>query len=210
MGRKGERTQDFQRNWDQETWRSVRRVKDDRNLVTKELKVGGIHGSPPGWWVGRGERQCKTPKERAEETLRLVFWNFTPSLTVLLNRKDKKESHTKLGTEVGVNQLLRLGVILNNMLFCVLTWTKPKKKKLVLFKCIFYILITLKILLEKAMATHSSTLAWKIPCSEEPGRLQSKRSWRVGHDWVTSLSLFTCMHWRRKWKPTLVFLPGES
>ena len=129
-GKKGERTQDFQRNWDQETWRSVRRVKDDRNLVTKELKVGGIHGSPPGWWVGRGERQCKTPKERAEETLRLVFWNFTPSLTVLLNRKDKKESHTKLGTEVGVNQLLRLGVILNNMLFCVLTWTKPKKKNL--------------------------------------------------------------------------------
>ena len=33
---------------------------------------------------------------------------------------------------------------------------------------------------------------------------------RVGHDWVTSLSLFTCMHWRRKWQPTPVFLPGES
>ena len=33
---------------------------------------------------------------------------------------------------------------------------------------------------------------------------------RVGHDWVTSLSLFTFMHWRRKWQPTPVFLPGES
>ena len=33
---------------------------------------------------------------------------------------------------------------------------------------------------------------------------------RVGHDWATSLSLFTFMHWRRKWQPTTVFLPGES
>ena len=63
---------------------------------------------------------------------------------------------------------------------------------------------------EKAMAPHSSTLAWKIPRTEEPGRLQSMGSLRVGHDWVTSLSLFTFMHWRRKWQPTPVFLPGES
>ena len=61
-----------------------------------------------------------------------------------------------------------------------------------------------------AMETHSSTLAWKIPWSEEPGRLQSMRSRRVRHDWVTSLSLFTFMHWRRKWQPTPVLLPGES
>ena len=63
---------------------------------------------------------------------------------------------------------------------------------------------------EKAMAPHSSTLAWKIPWMEEPGRLQSMGSLRVGHDWVTSFSLFTFMHWRRKWQPTPVFLPGES
>ena len=55
------------------------------------------------------------------------------------------------------------------------------------------------------MALHSSTLAWRIPWTEEPGRLQSMGSQRVGHDWVTSLSLFTCMHWRRKWQPTPVF-----
>ena len=64
--------------------------------------------------------------------------------------------------------------------------------------------------LEKAMAPHSSTLAWKIPWTEEPGRLQAMGSQRVGHDWATSLSLFTFMHWRRKWQPTPVFLPGES
>ena len=63
---------------------------------------------------------------------------------------------------------------------------------------------------KKAMATHSSTLAWKIPWTEEPGRLQAMGSLRVGHDWATSLSLFTFMHWRRKWQPTPVFLPGES
>ena len=45
--------------------------------------------------------------------------------------------------------------------------------------------------LEKAMAPHSSTLAWKIPWIEEPGRLQSMGSLGVGHDWTTLLSLFT-------------------
>ena len=44
--------------------------------------------------------------------------------------------------------------------------------------------------LEKEMAAHSSTLAWKIPQMEESGRLQSMGSQRVGHDWATSLSLW--------------------
>ena len=60
------------------------------------------------------------------------------------------------------------------------------------------------------MATHSSTLAWEIPWTEEPGGLQSMGSRRVGHDRATSLSLFTFMHWGRTWQPTPVFLPGES
>ena len=60
------------------------------------------------------------------------------------------------------------------------------------------------------MAPHSSTLARKIPWTEEPGRLQSMGSLRVGHDWATSLSFFSFLHWRRKWQPTPVFLPGES
>ena len=45
-------------------------------------------------------------------------------------------------------------------------------------------------LLEKEMAIHSSTLAWKIPRMDELGRLQSMGSQRVGHEWVTSLSSF--------------------
>ena len=58
------------------------------------------------------------------------------------------------------------------------------------------------------MATHSSVLAWRIPWMEKPGRLQSMGSLRV----KTRLSdfTFTFMHWRRKWQPTLVFLPEES
>ena len=60
------------------------------------------------------------------------------------------------------------------------------------------------------MAPHSSTLAWKIPWMEEPGRLQSMESLRVRHNRANSLSLFTFMHWRRKWQLTPVFLPGES
>ena len=56
------------------------------------------------------------------------------------------------------------------------------------------------------MVPHSSTLAWRVPWVEEPGGLQSMGSRRVGHDWATWLSLFTFMHWRRKWQPTPVFL----
>ena len=63
---------------------------------------------------------------------------------------------------------------------------------------------------EKAMAPHSSTLGWKIQWTEEPGGRQSMGPLRVGLDWVTPLSLFTFMHWRRKWQPTPVFLLGES
>ena len=62
---------------------------------------------------------------------------------------------------------------------------------------------------EKAMASHSSTLAWKIPRMEEPGGLQPMGSLKVEHNWATSLSLFTFMYWGRKWQPTPVFLPGE-
>ena len=60
------------------------------------------------------------------------------------------------------------------------------------------------------MAPHSSTLAWKIPWTEKPGGLQSMGSRRVGSDRATSLSLFTLMHWRMRWQPTPMFLPGES
>ena len=54
------------------------------------------------------------------------------------------------------------------------------------------------------------SFAWKIPWMKEPSRLQSMGSLRVRHDWATSFSLFIFVHWRRKWQPTPVFLPGES
>ena len=93
---------------------------------------------------------------------------------------------------------------------------REKKKRLIqrtFVLCIWYLIdfcIQLSWRSEKAMGPHSSTLAWKIPWTEKTGRLQSMGSRRVGHDWATSLSLFTFMHWRRKWQPIPVFLPGES
>ena len=57
------------------------------------------------------------------------------------------------------------------------------------------------------MAPHSNTLAWKIPWMEEPGKLQSMGS--LSRIRLSDFT-FTFLHWRRKWQPTPVFLPGES
>ena len=69
---------------------------------------------------------------------------------------------------------------------------------------IIVVYICLAIPLEKAMATHSSTLAWKIPWTEEPGRLQSMGSLRVGHDWSNLAAaaavpyLWACVLFKKK------------
>ena len=65
-------------------------------------------------------------------------------------------------------------------------------------------------ILEKAMAPHSSTLAWEIPWTEEPGRLQSMGLRRVRHDWATSLSFFTFMHWRTHSSVLAWRIPGMA
>ena len=96
------------------------------------------------------------------------------------------------------------------MMSCAVSFWNQKCKSsiFVLFQgCFGY---SWSLWVEKAMAPHSSILAWKIPWTEEPGRLQTMGSRRVGHDWATSLSLFPFTHWRGKWQPTPVFLPGES
>ena len=62
-----------------------------------------------------------------------------------------------------------------------------------------YIASSYTCFMEKEIAIYPSTLAWKIPWTEGPGGLQSMGSRRVGHGRATSLSLFTFMHWRRKW-----------
>ena len=64
--------------------------------------------------------------------------------------------------------------------------------------------------LEKAMAPHSSTLAWQIPWTEEPSRLQSMGSWRVGHDWVTSLSLFHFHALEKEMAPSCLENPRDG
>ena len=53
--------------------------------------------------------------------------------------------------------------------------------------------------LEKEMAIHSRTIAWKILWTEEPGRLQPMGSQRVGHDWATSISLYFPMGFACLW-----------
>ena len=79
-----------------------------------------------------------------------------------------------------------------------------------MYVCQFYLFVLISDVDGEGNGTSTSTLAWKIPWMEEPGGLQSMGSLRVGHDLVTSRSLFSFMHSRRKWQPTPVFLPGES
>ena len=89
----------------------------------------------------------------------------------------------------------------------VVTWHIGIPQNSYNFRSKFMLLVPL---VREGSGTHSSTLAWKIPWTEEPGGLQSTGSLRVRHDWATSLSRFTFTRWRRKWQPTPVFLPGES
>ena len=65
----------------------------------------------------------------------------------------------------------------------------------VFLKCICMDKLGVYSSVEKAMAPHSSTLAWKIPWGEEPGGLQSMGSQRVAHDWAC-----TCYHYILYWK----------
>ena len=93
------------------------------------------------------------------------------------------------------------------------TWKNKETTRITKAMYTWLWLITLwaiTLVIGEGNGTHSSTRAWKIPWMEEPGRLQSMGSLRVRHDWVTSLSLFTFMHWRRKWQPIPVFVSGES
>ena len=80
----------------------------------------------------------------------------------------------------------------------IIVWLFNSSTFLLFWKMYLFIWALLGLHSEKAMAPHSSTLAWKIPWMEDPGKLQSMGSLRVGHHWATSLSLFTCLHWQVK------------
>ena len=64
----------------------------------------------------------------------------------------------------------------NGVIYLLISYYNESKERLEVVK------ILLDLLSEKAMAPHSSTLAWRIPWTEEPGRLQSMGSLGVGHD----------------------------
>ena len=115
------------------------------------------------------------------------------SLTLLSTKRLQANTHTLL-----FFHLFLTPPCLNSEIFSVLS----SNLEFSISAITFFILVNCVIL--------SSTLAWKIPWMEETGGLQSMGSQRVGHDCATSLSLFTFMHWRRKWQPTPLFLSGES
>ena len=64
--------------------------------------------------------------------------------------------------------------------------------------------------LEKEKATHSSTVAWKIPWTEDPGRLQLMGLQRVGHDWVTSVSLSLSLYRKKHNLRRVIFFANKS
>ena len=137
-----------------------------------------------------------------------IFWRF---YSYIMERMSIIEGirNAEMNLQIGILLCQYNIAFLQWMNLCVIDnnqWWNQQEEKV---KTIF-LWLHLSSEEEKAMAPHSSTLAWKIPWMEEPGRLQSMGSLGVGHDWATSLSLFTFMHWRRKWQPTPVFLPGDS
>ena len=80
--------------------------------------------------------------------------------------------------QIGAHSYIYCNFLCNIQICCILLWISKR--------CFCNNIVFSP---EKAMAPYSSTLAWKIPWTEEPGRLQSMGSLRVGHDWATSLSL---------------------
>ena len=114
------------------------------------------------------------------------------------------QKHQFFGTQLSLYSKSHIHIWLLEKTIASTTGTYVDKAMSLLFNMLY------RLIMEKAMAPHSSTLAWKIPWTEESGGLQSMGLLRVEHNWATSLSLFTFMHWRRKWQPTPVFFHGES
>ena len=140
-----------------------------------------------------------------------MFQNSTTSFTFVSQSLQTYAIHTPI-VQMRKNNPGKVILLTEDYKLFIQTWLSSSCFFHVHSKCTIIVLLLIKLVnyTEKAMTTHSSTLAWRIPWMEEPGRLRSMGSLRVGHNWVTSLSLFTFMHWRRKWQPTPVFWPGES
>ena len=168
----------------------------DEGLAVKEETMYGRLKSPK--WIQDRKISPLKPKKRAQivslpEDLMLRWWKkklLYLCLTSIFSKKEKNPSAVNIfWKDTKKTPLIKQS---SKEDYCC----EGKRAKIGIFMRFF--------------GEGSSTLAWKIPWTEEPGRLQSMGSLRVRHDWETSLSLLTFLHWRRKWQPTPVFLPGES
>ena len=115
------------------------------------------------------------------------------------NKKQQTLSHLQLDVLEVPNTLQTDNITLPEVCYCCCYW-KFRSRESHIHLCVFSFwrlysfYIYIYIYLEKEMATHSSTPAWKIPWMEEPGRLQSMGSLRIRHDWATSLHIHTHTH----------------
>ena len=150
--------------------------------------------SGSNFWLNRGKGNCHKLSSSTNIYSHLSF------LLIPQYRKKKKKDFSRFLVNILIDQKLK------------------QRFLLISFQSTFTLMSRLK-LFPSSPGSHkisillyihpnSSTLAWKIPWTEEPGRLKSTGSLGVRHNWAISLSLFTFMHWRRKWQPTPVFLPG--
>ena len=145
-----------------------------------------VNSSPPGssvrgisqarildWVVISFSRRSFQPRDQTQVSCtagslyRLSHQGSTTNVLMKLQRRMNLTSFTNR------EQIEKL-IIQHPFLHIHLTWNMPLILSLFSIRSLLF--------LEKAMAPHSSTLAWKIPWTEEPGRLQSMGSLRVGHD----------------------------
>ena len=165
---------------------------------------------PPSPFHPSGSSQCTGP-EHPVYALNLEWRSISHMIIYMFKCYSFKSSHSRLLPQSPKVCSLHL------CLFCclkyrvIVTIFLNSIYALIYYICVFLWLASLCIkhlptkletrvqslgwedLLEKEMAPHSSTLAWKIPWMEEPGRLQTMGSQRVGHNWTTSLSLSLCI-----------------
>ena len=129
----------------------------------------------------------------------LTSWLQSPSAVILEPKKIKSDTVSTVSSSIchevmGPDAMILVFWMLSfNPTFSLSSFTFIKR--LFSSSLLSAIRVVSSAYLEKAMATHSSTLAWKIPWMEEPGRLQSMGSRRVGHDWSDLAHLHIWGYW---------------
>ena len=180
------------------------------SIQIQQLKVGLQHLLTPPWWrVYVYSERSGHQKTRADWTMGFV--GQFPGMPAVC------ETHILI-TEIarlitGFNQQNQFPLSLSRHLSTA-SWVAKRVKCLPAMREDWVWSLGWEDPLEKEMATHSSTLAWKIPWTEEPGRLQSMGSQRVGHDWQTTLFVREFTNERKHlhvgWKWTKLFVDSGS